>query len=334
VDCRDKEKMWERLSDNRKRQIRKVERYTPPAPRSKGSERVRELGNERLEDAALQDAALQDAALQDATLQDAALQDAALQDAALQDAALQDASVTEQEIREWYGILEKLYRTKVKTPLWPVEFFLEANRQGVGMFRLVKLENKIIGGSFCVVLDKNKNTKNTGENNKNNISNQKSGDTACCWQQASSISTDSVPGSELPLQNQPLSSDSVSCDTESSPSEKDDWKSSRKMPKNPACGTVYEWFECGLNAEYKEQYPSVMATWAGMEWAHAHGCARYDMMGAGEPGVPYGVRDFKSEFGGEMVEHGRYLCVLKPWLYQLGTIGVRLQKKDYRKRQR
>jgi len=195
------------------------------------------------------------------------------------------------------------------------------------------------------------------ENSKNifssQINNQKSGDTACCVQQASSISTDSVPGSELSLQNQPLSSDSVSGDTESSPDKKDDWKSSRKTSKNPADGTanefstiiddnsknaaegtVYEWFECGLNAEYKEQYPSVMATWAGMEWAHAHGCARYDMMGAGEPGVPYGVRDFKSEFGGEMVEHGRYLCVLKPWLYQLGTIGVRLLKKDYRKRQR
>lgn len=92
-------------------------------------------------------------------------------------------------------------------------------------------------------------------------------------------------------------------------------------------GCVYEWFECGLNSEYKEQYPSVMATYAGIQWAKEHGCARYDMMGAGEPGVPYGVRDFKSEFGGEMVEHGRYLCVRKPWLYRLGVAAVRLLKR-------
>jgi hypothetical protein len=50
------------------------------------------------------------------------------------------------------------------------------------------------------------------------------------------------------------------------------------------------------------------------------------MMGAGEPGVPYGVRDFKSEFGGTMVEHGRFLCVSKPWLYKIGAMGVRILK--------
>ena len=92
-------------------------------------------------------------------------------------------------------------------------------------------------------------------------------------------------------------------------------------------GTVYEWFECGLNADYKEQYPSVMATWAGMQYANGHGCARYDMMGAGVPGVPYGVRDFKSEFGGDMVEHGRFLCVCKPLLYKLGVLGVKILKR-------
>ena len=188
VDCRDKEMMWERLSDNRKRQVKKV--------RGEKSE----VRGEQAEE------------------------------------------LTEPEIREWYGILEKLYRTKVRTPLWPVEFFLEAYRQGVGIFRLVKHANRIIGGSMIVT----------------------------------------------------------------------DGKS------------VYEWFECGMNAEYKEQYPSVMATWSGMMYAHEHGCARYDMMGAGEPDVPYGVRDFKSEFGGQMMEHGRFLCICKPALYKIGCLGVRL----------
>ena len=91
-------------------------------------------------------------------------------------------------------------------------------------------------------------------------------------------------------------------------------------------GVVYEWYECGMNAAYKEQYPSVMATWAGMQYAHEQGCARYDMMGAGVQGVPYGVRDFKSEFGGTQVEHGRWLYVAKPWLYASGKAGVEMLK--------
>ena len=50
------------------------------------------------------------------------------------------------------------------------------------------------------------------------------------------------------------------------------------------------------------------------------------MMGAGVPGVPYGVRDFKAEFGGEMVEHGRFLNVRKPLLYAIGKIAVKWMK--------
>ena len=192
VDCTDKQKMWERLSDNRKRQIRKK---PTPDPSLKGGEK-------------------------------------------------EGKDVSEQDVREWYGILQELYRTKVKTPLLPVEFFVQAYKQGVGQFLLIRHEGKIIGGSMVV----------------------KSSD------------------------------------------------------------AVYEWYECGMNAAYKEQYPSVMATWAGMQYAHEQGCARYDMMGAGVPGVPYGVRDFKSEFGGTLVEHGRWLYVAKPWLYAIGKAGVEMLK--------
>lgn len=158
--------------------------------------------------------------------------------------ATTELAVSEQEIREWYKVLAELYRTKVKTPLWPIEFFLEAYRQGIAKFLLVMHEGQIIGGSMVVSDER----------------------------------------------------------------------------------TVYEWFECGLNAQYKDQYPSVMATYAGIQLAKQTGCTRYDMMGAGEPGVPYGVRDFKAEFGGQLVEHGRFLCVTKPLLYKIGTIGIKFLK--------
>lgn len=158
--------------------------------------------------------------------------------------AVVSEGVSELEIREWYEVLSELYRTKVKTPLWPIDFFLEAYRQGIAKFLLVKHEGRIIGGSMVVADER----------------------------------------------------------------------------------TVYEWFECGLNVECKDQYPSVMATWGGIQLAHQSGCTRYDMMGAGEPGVPYGVRDFKAEFGGQMVEHGRFLCVCKPMLYRLGVCVVKILK--------
>ena len=51
------------------------------------------------------------------------------------------------------------------------------------------------------------------------------------------------------------------------------------------------------------------------------------MMGAGKPNEPYGVRDFKAEFGGKMVEYGRYVQLCKPMLYAIGKIGVKILKK-------
>ena len=152
---------------------------------------------------------------------------------------------SESDICEWYEVLKHLYRTKVKTPLFPIEFFLSAYRRKIGQFLLVKHAGRVIGGSMVVQDEK----------------------------------------------------------------------------------CVYEWFECGLNAEYKDQYPSVLATYFGIDYAHRQGCARYDMMGAGEPNVPYGVRDFKAEFGGQLVEHGRFLHVCRPWLYRIGALGVRVLKR-------
>jgi len=189
VDCTDKEKMWERLSETRRRQIRKVT-----------NEGVSELRNE---------------------------------------------GVSEQDVREWYEILSELYRTKVKTPLWPVEFFLEFYRQKRGVYLLQKHNGKVIGGIMCPIFENR---------------------------------------------------------------------------------CIYEWYICGMDAEYKESHPSVMATWAAMEYANTHGIARFDVMGAGEPDVPYGVRDFKAEFGGQLVEHGRFVCVRKPILYKIGTLAVKMMK--------
>ena len=90
---------------------------------------------------------------------------------------------------------------------------------------------------------------------------------------------------------------------------------------------LYEWFVCGRDGEWKSIFPSSLATYAGIRYAAEHGCSRFDMMGAGKPEEAYGVRDFKARFGGEMVEHGRYLCISKPLLYRLGKLAVQILKK-------
>ena len=90
---------------------------------------------------------------------------------------------------------------------------------------------------------------------------------------------------------------------------------------------LYEWFVCGRDGEWKSIFPSSLATYAGIRYAAEHGCARFDMMGAGKPDEAYGVRDFKARFGGELVEHGRFLCVRKPLLYWRGKMGVKWLKR-------
>ena len=92
--------------------------------------------------------------------------------------------------------------------------------------------------------------------------------------------------------------------------------------------TVYEWFVCGMDGKFKNIYPSTMATWAAIEYAATNGYKRFDMMGAGKPDESYGVREFKSKFGGKLVEHGRFLFVCQPRLYMLGKKVVEILKKE------
>ena len=90
---------------------------------------------------------------------------------------------------------------------------------------------------------------------------------------------------------------------------------------------LYEWFVCGNDNYHKGIRPSSVATWYGMEYAATHNYPRFDLMGAGVPDKPYGVRDFKAEFGGKLVEHGRFLYICRPLLYQIGKLGVILLRK-------
>ena len=152
---------------------------------------------------------------------------------------------TLEQVRAFYSLLEELYRTKVKTPLYPWYFFQELYQLDSCRYLLISYEDQIIGGSVCVCL------------------------------------------------------------------------------KDRA---VYEWFACGKDGLYKGIHPSSVTKYAGLRYAHDNGFPIFDMMGAGTPDEKYGVRDFQAEFGGELVEHGRFCHVDNRFLYGLGKIGIQVMK--------
>ena len=153
---------------------------------------------------------------------------------------------TIEQVRAFYTILQDLYRTKVRTPLWSWEFFERLYHTEHARYILVELDGQIVGGTACVCL----------------------------------------PGK-----------------------------------------AVYEWYACGLDNCRDDIRPLSVAIWGEMQYAAENGYPLFDFMGAGTPDLPYGVRDFKAEFGGELVEHGRFLYIRKPLLYQIGKWGVKILKR-------
>ena len=89
---------------------------------------------------------------------------------------------------------------------------------------------------------------------------------------------------------------------------------------------IFEFYICGLDNEFKNQYPSVMATWAAMEYANQNDIPIFDFMGAGHKDKDYGVREFKARFGGTMVEFGRFIKVQNRILYGLGKLALKVSK--------
>ena len=81
---------------------------------------------------------------------------------------------------------------------------------------------------------------------------------------------------------------------------------------------LYEWYVCGMDREYKQFYPSVMATYAAINYANEKEYKYFDFLGAGNPNEEYGVRDFKAKFGGETINYGRYLRINNPFVFKLG----------------
>lgn len=86
---------------------------------------------------------------------------------------------------------------------------------------------------------------------------------------------------------------------------------------------MYEWYACGRDDHRRVISPASLTKYAEIQLAERLGIAQLDLMGAGHPDERYGVRDFKAEFGGEMVEYGRYVYAHCPMVYKIGTMLMR-----------
>lgn len=90
---------------------------------------------------------------------------------------------------------------------------------------------------------------------------------------------------------------------------------------------IYTVYYCGLREYHDKIYPTHLAVLAAAEFGIQHGLSHLDFMGAGLKGEEYGVRKYKLEFGGELLEHGRFLKILNPPLYRIGKWGLETLKK-------
>jgi len=90
--------------------------------------------------------------------------------------------------------------------------------------------------------------------------------------------------------------------------------------------TVHEWYIASLREELKHLYPGVLATWAGIDFAIRNNFYNFDFMGIGSPNKVYGVRNFKTQFGGEIYNFGRWQLINNKFRYYLGILGYNLLK--------
>lgn len=90
---------------------------------------------------------------------------------------------------------------------------------------------------------------------------------------------------------------------------------------------IFTFYYCGMRPYKPKTFPAHLAVLAAMEYGMYNGLKYLDFMGAGNPNEEYGVRNYKLEFGGELVEEGRFLSVENKILYHLGVMAINRRKK-------
>jgi lipid II:glycine glycyltransferase (peptidoglycan interpeptide bridge formation enzyme) len=89
---------------------------------------------------------------------------------------------------------------------------------------------------------------------------------------------------------------------------------------------IYDWF-AGASREHLRLCPNDILPWHVMEWGSDNGYHTFDFGGAGSPNKEYGVREFKRQFGGKLVNFGRYKKIYAPIKMSIAEKGFKIYKK-------
>lgn len=88
---------------------------------------------------------------------------------------------------------------------------------------------------------------------------------------------------------------------------------------------LLDWY-AGADREAARLYPNDFLVWHLLQWGREQGYGVFDFGGAGHPDKPYGVRDFKERFGGQLMNFGRSVKIHAPW-YGLAVRVYELYRK-------
>lgn len=91
---------------------------------------------------------------------------------------------------------------------------------------------------------------------------------------------------------------------------------------------IYDFYAGALHQYYKK-YSNDLIPWEIFLWGKKEGYTIFDFGGAGKPGVPYGVRDYKKQFGGELINWGRFQAVHKPKTFKVSKFIFELYQKIF-----
>ena len=89
---------------------------------------------------------------------------------------------------------------------------------------------------------------------------------------------------------------------------------------------VYAWF-AGSDEDFFKLRPNDFTMWNVIRWAREKGYKEFDFGGGGEPGKPYGVRDYKLKYGCDMFDYGRYILAHRPLTYLAAATAYNLYHK-------
>ena len=90
---------------------------------------------------------------------------------------------------------------------------------------------------------------------------------------------------------------------------------------------VYDWY-AGADDDFKNCYPNDVLHYSILLWGKENGYKTFDFGGAGKPGVPYGVRDHKLKYGGQLVEYGRFERINCKLVFAVASKVIAWKKKS------